>query len=185
METYFLSIPLPVSLCARLAALCYGLPHVHWMDQENLMINLRFFGSLTDQECADIQNRLKTLFFVKFPLFLKGIGLSNSKGSRGTIWVGVEPAAQLNALRKEIHQQLKELQLRPEERSFHPHVLLGRYDHLNHLKLSEFLMMHAEYQSEPFTVSCCQLLTSHQTPKRLFYSMEQQINASEHATGED
>lgn len=185
MNSHFLALPLPLSIRSRLASFCYGVPHVQWVEEENFHLVLRHFGPLSDHDAALIEERLETLFFVKFSLVLKGIGNFHSKGNRGTIWVGVEQTAELSALKKEVDLHLRELPLRAEERSFHPHITLGRYDRLSQQKLGDYLIAHADFQSEPFEVDCCQLLTSHHTPKHLYYQLVEQVNASSPATGED
>lgn len=185
MHPHSLALCLPPSIRSQLARLCYGIPHVQWAEQENFHIKLRSFGPLSDRDAALISECLATLFFVKIPLILKGVGHFHQKGNRGSLWVGVENSTELSALKKQIDQLLRNLSLRPEEHAFLPHVTLGRYDHLHPQKLGDYLMAHADYQSERFDVSCCQLLTSHQTPKHLHYKVVEEFNAECAATGED
>lgn len=158
---------------------------MHWTEEENFYLILRQFGPLTDQAAEQIKERLETLFFVEFTLALKGMEYTQTKGSRGKLWLGVEQNPELSALRKEIDNHLKDLPLHPEERSFNPQIILGRYDRLNGQKLGEYLFSYGAFQSEPFEISCCQLLTSHQTPKHFYYQVVQQFNASAQTTGED
>ena len=68
MHSHFLALPLPPSIRSRLASFCYGVPHVQWVEEENFHLTLRHFGPLSDQNAALIEERLETLFFVKFSL---------------------------------------------------------------------------------------------------------------------
>lgn len=186
MDQYLLAIPLPLPVRLRLASLCYGLPQVDWIEEENFLFTLRFFGPLNDQTAAQIEERLSSLFFLKFNLALKGVDhFHSSKGNRGIIWVGVEQTPELLALRKEIHDLLIDLHLKAEERPYHPHITIGKYHRLNEQRLAEYLMAHAHFQMEPIETLSCQLLSAHQTPKHTYYKIIKQIDASSPATFED
>lgn len=185
MDHHFLALPLPPAIRKRLASFCFGLPNVQWVEEDNYHLTLRNFGPLSDLLAAQIEERLASLFFLKFDLVLKGIDHFHSKGNRGAIWVGVEESPELTALRKEVLDLLRDIPLRNEERSFHPHITLGRYDRLNQERLADYLISHADYQSEPFEISSCQFLTSHLTPKHIYYKIVKQIKASSPVTFED
>lgn len=184
MLLHHIALPLPPSIRVQLASLCYGIPHMQWIEEESFYLIIRSLGILSDQIAAQIRERLASLFFLQFSIHLKGIGC-HPKGNRGSLWVGVGDTTELIALRKEIDQHLRDLHLRAEEHSFHPHVTIGRYDHLNGQKLGDYLASHADFESIPFDITSCQLITSHQTPKHHYFEVEQQINASTLATGDD
>lgn len=185
MHSHFLIIPLPFKVRARLASFCYGLPQVRWIEEENLHLILRSFGPLPDNAASSIHECLSTLFFTSFSLVLRGMDHFYSKGNRGIIWIGLTDNPQLNALRKEINRHLRNLPFLPEERSFMPHVILGYYDRLNPQRLGDYLMAHADYQSEPIEVTSCVLIRAIQTPKRTIYEVMEEYFASSLATGED
>lgn len=184
MQPHFLAIPLPPHIRSKLASFCYGLPKVHWIEEENFHLTLRYFGPLNDTHLAQIQERLKSLFFPPFSLILQGAGHFHSKGNRGVIWIGVENNNQLLSLKKEINNQLRGLILPSDER-FHPHISLGYYERLNPEKLGDYLSALAVYQSEPIEITDCVLLRSQQTPKRVIYEVVDYYSASLLATGED
>lgn len=186
MDQHLLALPLPSMIRSRLMHLCFGLPHVEWIEEENFHLTLRFFGPLSDQIASQIEERLGSLFFLKFDLFLKGIDHSHStKGNKGTIWIGIKQTPELLALRKEVHDLLQDLHLKSEERTFHPHITIGRYDRLNGQRLAEYLMSHGDFELGPVEITSCQFLTAHHTPKHTYYKIIKQIDASTHATFED
>lgn len=179
MPHYFLSIPLPVATRSRLAALCYGLPLVHWVEEENFHLTLRHFGPLSDQMLSNIQDHLENVFFHAFSLVLQGVGHFHTKSNRGLIWIGIADNRCLAHLRKEIDRQLKDLQLPQEEGPFHPHITLGYYDRLNPNRLGDYLTTHADYQSWPIEVSSFILMRSLQTPKHMINDTIEEYPASQ------
>lgn len=185
MPPYSLVIPLPAAIRSRLASFCFGLPQVRWVEEENFHLTLRYFGPLQDHIVTEIEERLKPLFFVSFPLVLNGISHNHSKGNRGVLRIGVEETPHLLSLKKEIDDILRDLQLPPEERPFHPHISLGKFEKLNPQKLGDYLAAYGEYRSDPFEVDRCLLVSSHQTPKHHFYKAVSEFPASLPATGED
>ncbi len=185
MYPHFLTIPLPSIVQSRLATFCYGLPQVRWVEEDNFHLTLRYFGPLADHTVAGIQERLKNLFFPPFSLVLQGINHSHTKSNRGTIWVGITDNSNLIALKKEMNRHLRDLHLPPEERSFHPHIILGFYERLNPKRLGEYLTMYADYQSLPIEVTRCLLIRSLQTPKRVIYEVVEEYAATQLPTGED
>lgn len=184
MHPHFLSIPLPERIRSRLISFCYGLPNVHWVEEDNFHLILRYFGPLNDTSLAKIQESLNALFFSPFSFVLKGAGHFHSKNNRGIIWIGVIENSQLFSLKKEIDSLLRGLVLPPDDR-FHPHITLGYYDRLNPQKLGDYLSALTDYQSEPIEVTNCLLMRSLQTPKRVIYQTVESYSASSHATGED
>ena len=185
MPPYFLALPLPPTIRRRLASLCFGLPHVQWVEEENFHLTLRYFGPLPDQIAENIQEYLKPLFFQNFSLLFKGISPIHSKKNRGSIWVGVEENPFLLNLKKQIDELIKNLHLPAEERPFLPHISLGKYDRINSEKLFDYLSAYGEFRSEQFEIDRCLLMSSYQTPKHLYYKIVEEFPASIPATGDD
>lgn len=185
MDSYLLAIPLPTKIRTRLASLCYGLPQMRWIDEENFHLTLRYFGPLSDQQLDIIQERLQTLFFTPFSFNLQGIEPFQSKNHRGALRVGISHDTDLFTLKKKIDGHLQNLSLPSEEHAFHPHVTLGHYERLNGERLGDYLSACADYQSESIEVTECLLLRTHSTPKRIFYQTLEHYLVSSPATGED
>lgn len=185
MHPHFLAIPLPSAIRSRLASFCYGLPQVHWIEEDNFHLTLRYFGPLADPAVANIHDCLQNLIFHPFSIILQGTGHFHSKGNRGVIWVGVAENPHLSALRKAIDSHLRELNLPIDARFFQPHITLGHYERLNLQRLGDYLTAHADYRSLPIEVTCYLLMCSLQTPKRTIYETVSHYPASPLATGED
>ncbi len=178
MHSHLLALPLPSSVRSRLASFCYGPPQINWLQEENFYLFLRHLGPLSDSLLKEIQDRLNALFFRPFFLILQGMGYFHSKGNHGTIWVGTAPNSELLSLKKTIDAQLRGLSLPSEDRSFHPHITLGYYDHMNMQKLGDYLTAYRDYQSESIEVTQCLLLRLQHTTKRTFYHLVEQYSAS-------
>lgn len=185
LSPYFLALPLPSSIRSQLARLCYGLPQVRWVLEENLHLTLRYLGPLSSSQILDVQEHLKFLFFHPFLLKLEGIGHFHSKGRHGVIWVGTRENAFLSSLKKNIDLLLRELSLPTDHRPFHPHVTLGRYERLHPNKLHDYLLAQADYQSEETLINSCHLLQSRQTPKHVIYEKIDEYFATKPEAGED
>ena len=184
MNSFFLAIPLPATTRTRLTSLCFGLQNVRWVEEENFHITLRYLGYLSDNDLQEIQEHLKSIYFSPFFVVLQGVSHFNSKGNRGTLWVGIAENPPLTQLIKEMNQLLKGFSLKAEEHA-HPYITLGRYDHLNFQKLGDFLSTFEHFQSEPIEVKSCLLMRTLQTPKRVIYETVEEYTASPLELGED
>ena len=184
MYHYALIIPLPDQIRTRLASFCYGLPQVHWVENENFHLTLRFFGPLSDMHLAEIQERLKLLFYTPFSIVLQGFGYHHVKKDRGSIWIGIVDQSKLLILKKEINSQLRGLSL-PTAESSVPHITLGHCDRINPHKLGDYLTANNVYQSEPIEIRNCSLIRIQHTPKRVIYQIVEDYPASQPTTGID
>lgn len=185
MDSYLVAIPLPANLRSRLASLCFGLPQVHWVDEENFHLTLRYLGHLTTHQLEDVQEKLSTLFFHSFTMTLQGIRSHHSKNHQGSIQLGLLSNPALLTLKKEVNACLTGLDLLKEEHPFIPHVTLGYFEKLHSEKWGDYLTTYADFQSLPIEVNDCLLLSSHQTPKRFYYKIIEKYQAALIERGED
>jgi len=169
MFPYFLALPLPSLIRQQLALLCYGLPNVRWVEEENFHLTLRYLGPLTNSEEEKIKSYLTQLFFRPFFIQLQRIGHFHSKKDQGVLWVGIQSSPPLIELKKRIDRALQPLKLPKDDRGFQPHVTLGRYQTLNKNRLEDYLLSHLNYESSLIEINQCILFRSHQTPKHLIY----------------
>lgn len=168
MDPYFVGIDLPTSIKQHLAQLCFGLPNVRWTELENFHVTLRYFGRINDPLISDIKEALAKIEFPSFTFMLKGVDHFHSH-RHGVLWVGTSASETVVKFKKEIDVALKELEIIPDERTYVPHVTLGRYEKLNAARLADYLMTHRFFESLEMTASHFHLFRSRQTPKRVFY----------------
>jgi 2'-5' RNA ligase len=171
MNLYSIILTLSPDLKRHLAQLCYGLPNVRWVEEENFHVLLRYLGPLSSDSLATVQEALKTVSFFPFTIYLKGLEHSHAKNDRGSLGIKVysDPEKSITQLKQEIDKKLKGLDIDLKERSFQPHVPLAHYTHIQAERLSEYLGMYQMYQSEKMDVQQFELIFLQETPKRLFY----------------
>lgn len=167
MNPYLIALDFPPVIKSQLKSICYGLPTVEWVEEENFHLLLRYLGKIPEPSLGLVKEALQTISFLSFKISLQGVDHFHAKKGQGTLWTGVKPIEALNSLKKDVDKVLKNLEVAPIERSFHPHVTLGRYDQIDHRRLGEFLMMNSLFRSESIEITNFHLFSMHETPKRV------------------
>src|ERR1041384_6336309 len=85
------------------------------------------------------------------------------------LWVGVERAPDLLALRDKIEQALIRIGLEPEGRKFAPHVTLARLRDPELAGLGNFLAANAQFRAAPLPVEHFSLIASYPTKAGSIY----------------
>lgn len=101
---------------------------VRWVPPVNMHLTLKFIGSISTSHVDFLKQMLTQAAesHSPFDLQIGGIGsFPNSKRPR-VIWVGIHAPADLAALQKNIEAGAARLGYEKEERSFSPHLTLGR-----------------------------------------------------------
>ena len=129
----FLALPLAPSFEAEVTPLIEKLrreyPEVKWVSPSQIHVTLHFFGSITVDtvrlisECAARAIRLGR----PLSLFLSEIGGFPNIAHPRVIWLGMGGETEkLKSLQASLEQELKKEGFECEERSFKPHLTLGR-----------------------------------------------------------
>lgn len=101
---------------------------VRWVEPHNLHLTLKFLGEVEESKVHGLVDALRVVEgFAPFDLQLFGIGaFPRARGAR-VLWVGVGAGArELAQLAARVEQALAGFGFAPEERSFSPHLTLGR-----------------------------------------------------------
>jgi 2'-5' RNA ligase len=131
----FVAIHPPEELLASLRALQKQLQPdlpmhaVRWTPPEQLHLTMKFLGNIPIANLSDLEAALKTVGEHSASLLLRaaGLGCFPSPGKPRVIWVGLEgDLAQLQTLQSQIDAALQPWCERNEERSFRPHLTIGR-----------------------------------------------------------
>ena len=98
-----------------------------FVESENLHINLKFFGSKTDEQIEDIKKIIANVSknVNQFELSLKNIGVFPSEKFIRVLWIGVEPE-KLKELYNKLEENFKSIGIENENRPFKPHLTLCR-----------------------------------------------------------
>jgi 2'-5' RNA ligase len=125
-----LNDPLRQQLAAIQQTLARTGARVHWTQPDALHITVLFLGDLDDQElvkvCQDVDRQ--TPRFPRFSVAIHGLSGFPTPRRPKILWAGIaDGAAELVQMYQHFEQQfVKSIGYRPEERSYSPHVTLGR-----------------------------------------------------------
>lgn len=101
---------------------------INWVDTNNLHLTLRFIGNTTRQQLYDLVDRLEQLFSdkSKFEIKLKGSGYFKSKNQPRVLFIKLNESEDLLKLVPEIEEQVVACGFNGEQKTFRPHLTLGR-----------------------------------------------------------
>ena len=129
----FLAIELPKPILRKIEEVQGDLRLTHadvrWVSPEKIHLTLKFFGNIEESRIDSIFKSIEEPVRSTPPCSLKvrGVGAFPSMKSPRVIWLGlVNGSESLTSLQKRIETQLEKVGFQPEDRSFHPHLTLGR-----------------------------------------------------------
>ena len=129
----FLAIELPKPILRKIEEVQGDLRLTHadvrWVSPEKIHLTLKFFGNIEESRVDPIVKSIEKPVKNTLPFSLKvqGVGAFPQMKNPRVIWMGlVEEREALSSLQKQIEAQLEEIGFQPEDRSFHPHLTLGR-----------------------------------------------------------
>ncbi|XUY26645.1 RNA 2',3'-cyclic phosphodiesterase [Agrobacterium sp. rho-8.1] len=159
MPRLFTALEIPRNAAMSLSLLRGGLPGARWIDVENYHITLRFIGDIDGRTADEVVNRLDRIDRPEFDVNLTGIGSFGSKKPH-SIWAGVSPSAEMNALQGEIERICQRLGLPPDPRKFTPHVTLARLRSSRLDDVVHYLSGRGDFRTSPFTIGRFVLMSS-------------------------
>ncbi|HCU20818.1 MAG: 2'-5' RNA ligase [Bacteroidetes bacterium GWE2_41_25] len=106
---------------------------IKWTDNANIHITLLFLGDTPEKRVKEIGSVLQQQCrgSGEFELVIRGSGVFKSPKDPRVIWAGIGPSEKMNKLHKILSQKLRETGTELEERSFNPHLTLGRVKKIN------------------------------------------------------
>jgi 2'-5' RNA ligase len=146
----FVAIALPEDLRERLSGLQQGVPAARWVDPDNLHLTLRFIGEADGVQAHDLDAALTQLRAARFGVTLAGVDRFGSGRKSRALWVGVEPAPELERLQRKVEQAVQAAGFAPERRKFTPHVTLARFKGDPGQRLHDYLAHHTRFRAEAF-----------------------------------
>jgi 2'-5' RNA ligase len=130
-----------------------------WQDEDQLHLTLRFVGEVERPTACDLSDSLARIRAVPFDLHIEGTGRFEHR-NQGTLWAGVGPKPPLVALAAKIERVCQSVGLKPERRSFHPHITLARWKGRRTREVENYLQRTRGLSSVPFTVASFSLFES-------------------------
>ena len=159
MPRLFTALEIPRHIALSLSLLRGGLPGARWIDVDNYHITLRFIGDVDGRTADEIVDRLDRIDREEFQLTLTGIGSFGSKKPH-SIWAGVSPSPELQALQGEIDRICMRVGLTPDPRKFTPHVTLARLKNSRLDDVVQYLSGRGNFHTMSFTVPRFVLMSS-------------------------
>ena len=128
------------------------MPGAKWRPRENLHLTLRFAGDVDNPVAREFAHFLAGIDVAAFEMRLEGLGTFGGKDPK-TLWAGIHAPAELETLARACERAARAAGLKPEGRTFKPHITIARLNKPRIDALSRFLTRHARFRSDPFIVS--------------------------------
>ena len=129
----FIAVELPLEIRKAVCAATSKLQNeigalVRWVPMENMHLTLKFLGDVSPSNVDLLSQMLRaeTDLFNCFELRLNGLGSFPSLKRPRVIYVGIQAPAVLESLQRGIDSASRRLGYESEERSFSPHLTVGR-----------------------------------------------------------
>lgn len=160
MPRLFTALEIPRDAALSLSLLRGGLPGARWIDVENYHLTLRFIGDVEGHIADEIAHALDRIRRPEFMLNLSGVDAFGSKKPH-SIYAGVSPSPDLNALQAEIERICQRLSLPADPRKFTPHVTLARLKSNVRIEdVARYLSSRGNFATLPFKVGRFVLMSS-------------------------
>ncbi|MDW7730306.1 MAG: RNA 2',3'-cyclic phosphodiesterase [Bacillota bacterium] len=133
MSRFFIALELSDKQRHEVAILQNELKHqlsgVRWVKGDGLHLTLKFIGETDDSNIDLIKNVIDKAArsFKPFELDFSGSGVFPSTARARVIWVAVKKGYSISTdLADKLDSDLAGIGIKPEKRSYHPHLTLGR-----------------------------------------------------------
>jgi 2'-5' RNA ligase len=151
----FLAIELPREILKKIEEVQGDLKSSHadvrWVSPDKIHLTLKFLGNIEEARIEPIVEAIKGPVHNAqvFPLRVKGIGTFPHWKNPRVIWMGlIDGKGLLIPLQKQLEMALEKIGFEPEDRTFQPHLTLGR---VNSSRGKEELIRRMEgYREEEF-----------------------------------
>jgi 2'-5' RNA ligase len=174
----FLAVDLPTEvkdglgrIQEHLKALIGG---IRWTRPEGIHLTLKFFGDISREEMARISGAAEPAAakLSPFPLTVEGLGVFPDLKRPRVLWIGMGGQLDiLSGLQREIDAALEAHGFKREERSFKPHLTLGRFRSPGEAAgLEKVFAKRNDYRAGDFTAEGLTLFRSDLTPKGAIYA---------------
>ncbi len=159
MPRLFTAIELPADAGAELYGLNAPLPGARWIKPDGYHLTLRFFGDIDNGIARELVTNLSEIDAGAFEFRISGLGVFGGNDPR-TVWAGIEPSPQLEALARAHEKAARNAGLAAEKRTYRPHVTLARLKNSNAEAVARFLSLYSGYRSEPILAARTVLMSS-------------------------
>ncbi|PJZ61129.1 RNA 2',3'-cyclic phosphodiesterase [Leptospira adleri] len=172
----FLGISIPDGVKEQLTSICYGLPDVKWVAEENFHITLVFLGEQNFEDVDRISEFCSKISISDFDLELHSVSFFGKQKSPSILFAGVERNPALIQLQKALDSGLRKRGFSPERQDYHPHVTIGRFKNARAEKISIYLEEFSNFSSSRFSVSEFHIYSSKSSADGPIYTIEESFS---------
>jgi 2'-5' RNA ligase len=169
----FAALPIPDAVAHSLLLLQGGVPGARWQMREQMHLTLRFIGEVDGRDARALDDALAGMEVPAFDLQLHGVGQFGNKQPH-TLWAAARKHDMLEHLQRKVDNAIRKVGQPQDAHKFMPHVTLARLRHPDLEKLREWLVTHALFTSDLFTVDAFCLYSSKLTSDGSIYRVEQE-----------
>ena len=139
MIRLFAALSLPDEVGTALQRRQTGVEGARWRPLSALHVTLRFFGELREDVARDLDAELSWVGGGPFDIVLEGAGAFGEGGDIHTIWAGVAENPALRRLAKACETAARRAGLKPDGRSFRPHLTLAYLRHADPARVAAWI----------------------------------------------
>jgi len=147
---------------------------IRWVRPEGIHLTLKFFGSISESDVANISQAVKnnTSNVKPFTLGIRRVGAFPDVKRPRVLWLGMDGDVEiLIRLQKKVDTELQNYGFGKEERSFKPHLTLARIkDPRGLIGLVKIMEKSEDYAAGSFSAGGLNLFKSDLTPKGAVYT---------------
>lgn len=175
----FIAIELPEKLQMELSDFVQTIKDpqdkITWVPPNNIHITLKFLGDVPIGDIGPIKEAISNVAenYSPFEATIKGTGVFPDQRNPRVIWIGMDTGKEkIKNIYIDLEDKLVSIRIPREERSFTPHITLGRIKYIKDMrKFSEVLSNHKEDVFGNFMVDSISLIKSTLTPNGSVYEV--------------
>jgi len=152
MIRLFAALTPPPEIAEALIQRQSGLAGALWRPPESLHVTLRFFGEVAETVADDLDDALSRAARHPLTLELQGVGAFGDGGDLRAVWAGVAEDPALRQLARRCEMAARRVGLRPDTRSYHPHLTLAYLNGAEPAAVAAWIQANNLLRSPPFRV---------------------------------
>lgn len=160
MPRLFAALAIPPEIGEPLLRRQFGIENARWRPLEALHVTLRFFGELDGATADDLDLNLEGVGGPPLSLTLELVGSFGEGADLHAVWAGVAENPGLRRLAKACEGAARRAGLKPDSRSYRPHVTLAYLSRASGPEVGAWIQANALLKSPPFTVESFGLYSS-------------------------
>lgn len=141
----FIAVPMPGSVAKRLVELRQPIKGIRWQDEGKLHLTLKFLGETDSERALKVQDALTSVNLSEFSITLDGLGYFPKGNQPRVLWAGIEKSEPLQVLYQIVENRCADFGFDPEQRSFKPHVTIGRVKGASKSNVESFIDQHKQF----------------------------------------